>query len=99
MTKAKSRLEAAEQSSRSPLSAFMHHQQTALEEAGKAVASLLPDEFRQHTGKALEEGKAGLSALLDGVVDAVECGLDKLRRPAAETAEEPSKSKVKVEVD
>lgn len=87
----------SEKAERSPLSAFFHHQKTAVEETGKALGSLLPKEFRKHTGKALEEGRAGFEALFDGVIDSVECGLNKLRRSSAESDE--GKNKVKVDVD
>jgi hypothetical protein len=98
MTKARSKPAAAKkETERSPLSAFVHHQVTALEEAGKAVASLFPKDFRTHTGKALDEGKAGFTALFDGVVDSIECGLDKLR--SSSKADDSEKPKVKVEVD
>jgi hypothetical protein len=82
---------------RSPLSAFVHHQQKAVGETGKAIGSLFPKEFREHTGKAFEEGKAGVTALINGVVDGVEQVLEKLRCSSGEEAE--SKTKVKVEVE
>jgi hypothetical protein len=97
MVKAKSKPEqASEQGERSPLDAFVHHQGRALEETGKAIASLLPGEFRTHVGSALEESRASFKALFDGLIDTVECGLDKLR---GAPKDEPGKDKVKVEVE
>ena len=81
---------------KSPLAAFVEHQTAALEQTGKAFASLLPKDFREHTNRALEEGRAGWEALFDGIIDSIECGLDKLRTT---TAGEDEPNKVKVEVE
>jgi hypothetical protein len=97
MVKARSKPEQApEQPERSPLDAFIRHQGRALEETGKAFASLLPEDFRSHVGSALEESRTSFKALFDGMIDTVECGLNKLR---STPKEEPSKDKVKVEVE
>jgi hypothetical protein len=97
MVKAKSKPEQeSERVERTPLDAFFRHQGRAWEETGKAFASLLPDEFRTHFGSALEESRASFKALVDGVIDTVECGLDKLRNAPKD---EPGKDKVKVEVE
>ena len=96
MAKAKSQ---PEQPKRAPLSAFLHHQANALEETGKAIASLLPKEFREHSSKACEESKASFDALFDGVIDGVQHGLSKLRTSPKADEDEAGKSKVKVEVN
>jgi hypothetical protein len=97
MVKAKSKPEQeSEQGERSPLDAFVHHQGRALEETGKAFASLLPGEFRTHFGSALEESQASFNALFDGLIDTIECGLGKLR---STPKDEPGKDKVKIEVE
>jgi hypothetical protein len=97
MVKAKSKPEQESgQGERSTLDAFVHHQGRALEETGKAFASLLPGEFRTHVGSALEESRASFKVLFDGLIDTVECGLDKLR---GTPKDEPGKDKVKVEVE
>ena len=96
MTKAKSEEPTQEAASRSPLEAFIHHQGRALEETGKAFASLLPKDFRTHVGNALQETKAGAEVVFDAVIDSVQCTLDKLS-PAH--SEEPGKDKIKVDVD
>ena len=77
---------------KSPLNAFLDHQKNAIEETGKAIASLLPKDFRDHTGKALDETKASIEVLYDGVIDAVEDGLDKLRVSKDEDANEDEKT-------
>ena len=97
MTKAKSQPEKkADAAPRKPLDAFAHHQMRALEETGKALVALLPKDFRTHAGSALDEARAGWDELFDGVLDSVECGVDKLRgKPKAGD----DKEKVKVEVE
>lgn len=82
---------------RTPLEAFLHHQGRALEETGRALASLLPREFRTHAGNALDESCASFKVLVDGVIDGVQDTLDWLRSTPA--GDEPGKEKVKVDVD
>lgn len=96
MAKAKSEQATQETVKRTPLEAFIHHQGRALEETGKAFASLLPKDFRTHAGNALEESKASVEVVVDAVIDSVQCTLDKLR---VTPADEPGKDKVKVDVD
>jgi hypothetical protein len=98
MAKAKAKVEQpAEKVSGGPLHTFIRHQQTAVEETGKALVSLLPKDFRTHTGNAIEAGKAGWSVLFDGVIDTVEDGLEKVRRSPKPA--EGEATKIKVEVD
>lgn len=96
MTKTKSQ-QAAKAEERPPLLAFVHHQANALEETGKAFASLLPKEFRSHANKAVEEGTAGFNALFDGLKNEVERGVERLKKFGA--FDEADEGKVKVEVD
>jgi hypothetical protein len=96
MAKTKSQTEET-QKQRPPLSAFVHHQLNALEETGKAFASLLPKDFRNHAGKAVEEGAAGFNALLDGMKTEVERSVERIKRFG--TVDEDDDGKVKVEVE
>lgn len=97
MTKARTQTRPkAETAPRNPLDAFMRHQVRALEETGKAFASLLPKDFRKHANTALEETRASWEALFDGVLDTVDCTVDRLRSKPKEGGE---KEKVKVEVE
>ena len=86
--------EAVPEKKRSPLEAFVYHQGKALEETGKAFVSLLPKDFRTHTANAIDESKASFEILANGVLDTVECGLEKLRGKPGE-----DEGKVKVEVE
>jgi len=84
------------QEARKPLDAFVHHQVQALEETGKAFVSLLPKDFREHAGNALNEARTSWEVLFDGVIDTLESGMNKLRRKPKEA---PRKDKVKVDVE
>ncbi len=92
-----------------PLKAFIKHQGKAIEETGKALASLLPQGFRDHAESALNESRQGFEVLFDGVIDSVESGLDKLRpkpkdeaaksKPRGRAKSQAGKDKVKVDVE
>lgn len=86
------------QEKQSSLNAFLKHQQTALEETGKAIASLFPREFRDHAQKALDENRASMEVLADGIIETIESGLDKLR-PRGESGSASAQGKVKVDVE
>ena len=97
MTKAKTQPEPpTQEKERSGLDGFIHHQGKAIEETGKAFASLLPKDFRSHVGKAVDECRASWEVLADGVIDTVESGLDRLR---SKSKEDEDTTKVKVEVE
>ncbi len=98
MVKAKEQSEVKPQpKKRSPLIVFVDHQIAAVEETGKAVVSLLPKDFRDHSSKALEESKSGMIALFDGALEGIESGLKMLRRKPDARPEEASKVKIDVE--
>lgn len=81
-----------------PLSRFLRHQQTALEETGKAIASLLPREFREHTSRAIDEGMAGWKALFKGVQVEMERSADRMAN-FGRSADDEGSGKVKVDVE
>ena len=83
---------------KSALDAFLKPQQTALEETGKAFASLLPREFRDHAQKALDENRASMEVLWDGLIEGIESGLEKMR-PRREGEAASTQGKVKVDVE
>ncbi len=86
----------AESKQRKGLGGFIHHQRQSVQEAGKAVASLLPDKFRDHADKSIKEAAESWNVLFEGVIDTAEAGLDKLR---GKSAGEPGKEKVEIETD
>jgi len=83
---------------KSALDAFLKHQKAAVEETGKAFASLLPPEFREHAYKAMDENRASAEVLWDGLIEGIEFGLEKLR-PRREGGAAPTQGKVKVDVE
>lgn len=94
-----------------PLNEFLRHQQRAVEETGKALDSLLPPGFKEHSREAGREFFSGMKVLFDAALDGLEQvskEVDKninRQRPASssdEGGDRPSSTgttKVKVQVD
>ena len=57
--------------SETPLEQFIYHQRRGLEEFGKAMESLLPPGFREHTQKAGNEFATGFRVLIDAAIDEI----------------------------
>ncbi|MBE2271360.1 MAG: hypothetical protein IAE80_24210 [Anaerolinea sp.] len=73
--------------------AFIDHQKKAIVEAGKALATLVPEDFKEHGQTAFQEVIEGyrklFNATIDEIIDAMEKA--KLRKPEAEpAAKEPT---------
>ena len=85
------------QEKRSSFDAFLKHQRAALEETGKAIASLFPREFRDRAQRAMDENRASMEVLWDGIIETIETGLEKLR-PRGESGS-AGQGKVKVDVE
>jgi hypothetical protein len=86
----------------SPLDAFVQHQRRAFEEGAKAIESLLPEGFREHSKKAGEEFVAGFKVLIDAAIAEMEKVAKTTEKPASDDDDRPSttgRTKVKVEVD
>lgn len=70
-----------------PLNTFVEHQRNAFNEASKALDSLIPEGFKEHSKAAAEEAVDGyrtlFNSLVGGVVDTV-----KKIRPQSETIED-----------
>ena len=64
-----------------PFGEFLRHQKRAFEETGKAVDSLLPPGFKQHSSEAGREFVSGFKVLFDAVLD----GAQKVSRDFDET--------------
>ena len=54
-----------------PLEQFIFHQRRGLEEFGKAMESLLPPGFREHTQAAGSEFATGFRVLIDAAIDEI----------------------------
>ena len=85
-----------------PLDAFFYHQRRALEETARALESLLPPGFKEHSTEAGKEFAKGFKVLVDAA-------MEELRRVSERSSEEveegdapPSttgNNKVKVDVE
>ncbi len=83
-----------------PFHEFVQHQRIALEELGRAIESLLPKEFREHTHKA---GRAFIDSFR-ALVDATRETVENVARQASDDddkqkADSPNPTKIKVELD
>ena len=54
-----------------PLEQFIFHQRRGLEEFGKAMESLLPPGFKEHTQAAGSEFATGFRVLIDAAIDEI----------------------------
>ena len=54
-----------------PLEQFIFHQRRGLEEFGKAMDSLLPPGFKEHTQAAGSEFATGFRVLIDAAIDEI----------------------------
>lgn len=59
------------QGAKTPLEQFIFHQRRGLEEFGKAMESLLPPGFREHTQAAGNEFANGFRVLIDAAIDEI----------------------------
>ena len=93
-----------------PLEQFILHQRRGLEEFGKAMESLLPPGFKEHTQAAGSEFATGFRVLIDAAIDEIKKASEmeahqdaEQDRPAnASDDEDPpaaAGSKIKVELD
>lgn len=63
--------EPMEEAGTTPLEQFIYHQRRGLEEFGKAMESLLPPGFREHTQAAGNEFATGFRVLIDAAIDEI----------------------------
>ena len=91
---------------KSPLEQFLHHQRRALEETRKALDTLLPPGFKEHSRKASEEFTQGFRILVDATIDEMKKVSEREDDEAAEpietvddSEEESSTGKTKVKID
>jgi hypothetical protein len=84
-----------------PFDAFLEHQRRAAEEAGKALESLLPPEFREHGKAAINESIAGFRVLIDALMEELKStGSKEAEGKSEETPPTPiRRTKVKVDLN
>jgi hypothetical protein len=76
-----------------PFAEFIEHEKKAVNEAGKALSSLLPEGLRKHGDTALKEMIEGYRRLFNSTLDDVVKRIEK-----AKLEEKPSSRKEKVEI-
>lgn len=83
-----------------PVKAFFQHQRAAFEEFGKAIESLLPPDFREHTRKASQSFVDSFKSLFDAAKADIEQMMQRQRsEKSAEGEESPGETKVKVDIE
>ena len=60
-----------DEADKTPLEQFIFHQRRGLEEFGKAMESLLPPGFKEHTHAAGNEFTTGFRVLIDAAIDEI----------------------------
>ena len=70
-----------------PLEQFIFHQRRGLEEFGKAMESLLPPGFKEHTQAAGSEFATGFRVLIDAAIDEIKKASE-MEDPDAQSAAE-----------
>lgn len=75
---------------RTPLEQFFFHQRRALEETGKALESILPPGFREHTQQAGREFAQGFRVLVDAAIDEIKKASE-MEDPEAKAREEAAR--------
>ncbi len=91
-----------------PLEQFIFHQRRGLEEFGKAMESLLPPGFKEHTQAAGSEFATGFRVLIDAAIDEIkkasemEAHQDAEQDPPANASDDEDTAgsgRIKVELD
>ena len=88
-----------------PLEQFIFHQRRGLEEFGKAMESLLPPGFREHTQAAGSEFATGFRVLIDAAIDEIrkasemEDAEQETESPVDDEDRASGGGKIKVELD
>jgi hypothetical protein len=73
-------------------SAFVEHQRNAINEAGKALLSLIPNNFKEHGQSAFNELIEAYRALFNATVDEITNAVKRVR-PDGSVAEEAQEVK------
>lgn len=76
-----------------PFDSFIEHQRKAITEAGKALAALLPEEFKDHGQAAFNEVIEGYRRLFNATIDEIIAAMEKAKLHPAETEENEAAEK------
>ncbi len=87
-----------EEETQTPLEQFIFHQRRGLEEFGKAMESLLPPRFKEHTQKAGLEFATGFRVLIDAAIDEIKKASEQ-EDPDARRAEQEKQASANLATD
>lgn len=85
--------------SKNPLEQFIFHQRRGLEEFGKAMESLLPPRFKEHTHAAGNEFATGFRVLIDAAIDEIKKASEMEDPDAQREAEQERQASAKLAAD
>ena len=84
---------------KTPLEQFIFHQRRGLEEFGKAMESLLPPGFREHTQAAGNEFASGFRVLIDAAIDEIKKASEMEDPDAQRAAEQEERARANLSSD
>ena len=82
-----------------PLEQFIFHQRRGLEEFGKAMESLLPPRFKEHTQAAGNEFATGFRVLIDAAIDEIKKASEMEDQDAHGQAEHEARARANLSAD
>ncbi len=82
-----------------PLEQFIFHQRRGLEEFGKAMESLLPPQFKEHTQAAGNEFATGFRVLIDAAIDEIKKASEMEDHDAPGEAEHEAQARANLSAD
>lgn len=91
--------EAVGDEGQTPLEQFIFHQRRGLEEFGKAMESLLPPRFKEHTQAAGNEFATGFRVLIDAAIDEIKKASEMEDHDARGGAEHEAQARENLSVD
>ncbi len=91
--------EPAQDEEQTPLEQFIFHQRRGLEEFGKAMESLLPPGFREHTQAAGNEFATGFRVLIDAAIDEIKKASEMEDPEARQAAEDERQASANLSAD
>ena len=91
--------ESVDDEGQTPLEQFIFHQRRGLEEFGKAMESLLPPRFKEHTQAAGVEFATGFRVLIDAAIDEIKKASELEEHDARGEAEHEAQARANLSVD
>lgn len=88
-----------DEDTQTPLEQFIFHQRRGLEEFGKAMESLLPPRFKEHTQKAGLEFATGFRVLIDAAIDEIKKASEQEDPDARRAAEQEKQASANLASD